>query len=207
MKPYNQWRPHPWHGLDLGRDAPAVVNAYIEITPFDVVKYEVDKSTGYLRVDRPQRSSAHMPALYGFIPRTYCGERVGMIAGEGIPGDKDPLDICVFSERPISRPEVLMSARVIGGLRMIDGGEADDKIIGVLESDDLWGHARELADLPHLMVERLVHYFSTYKWVPGKNQKVEIREIYGHDKAYEVIKASHADYLEHFGESDVPPEI
>jgi inorganic pyrophosphatase len=207
MKPYNQWRPHPWHGLDLGRDAPAVVNAYIEITPFDVVKYEVDKSTGYLRVDRPQRSSAHMPALYGFIPRTYCGERVGAIAGEGIPGDKDPLDICVFSERPISRPEVLMSARVIGGLRMIDGGEADDKIIGVLESDNLWGHARELADLPHLMVERLVHYFSTYKWVPGKNQKVEITEIYGHDKAYEVIKASHADYLEHFGESDVPSEI
>lgn len=207
MKPYNQWRPHPWHGLDLGPEAPAVVNAYIEITPFDVVKYEVDKSTGYLRVDRPQRSSAHMPALYGFVPRTYCGERVGALAGEGIPGDKDPLDICVFSERPISRAEVLMSARVVGGLRMIDGGEADDKIIGVLASDNLWGHARELADLPHLMVERLVHYFSTYKWVPGKNQKVEITEIYGHDKAYDVIKASHADYLEHFGESDLPAEI
>ena len=151
MKPYNQWRPHPWHGLSLGEEAPAVVNAYIEITPFDVVKYEVDKATGYLRVDRPQRSSAHMPALYGFVPKTYCGARVGALAGADIPGDRDPLDICVFSERPIARSEVLMSARVIGGLRMIDGGEADDKIIAVLASDNLWGHARELEDLPHLM--------------------------------------------------------
>jgi len=207
MKPYNQWRPHPWHGLELGEEAPGVVNAYIEITPFDVVKYEVDKATGYLRVDRPQRSSAHMPALYGFVPRTYCGVRVGKLAGEGVPGDRDPLDICVFSERPIARSEVLMSARVIGGLRMIDGGEADDKIIAVLASDNLWGHVRELEDLPHVMVERLVHYFSTYKWVPGQAHKVDIQAVYKHEQAFEVIKAAHADYLEHFGESDLPSDI
>ena len=129
--------------------------------------------------------------------------RVGALAGEGIPGDKDPLDICVFSERPIARSEVLMSARVIGGLRMIDGGEADDKIIAVLASDNLWGHARELQDLPHVMVERLVHYFSTYKWVPGQAHKVDIQSVYKHEQAYDVIKAAHADYLEHFNESDL----
>ena len=72
----NHFRPHPWHGLDAGPEPPALVNAYIEITPFDLMKYEVDKVSGYLRVDRPQRSSAQHPSLYGFVPRTYCGDRV-----------------------------------------------------------------------------------------------------------------------------------
>jgi inorganic pyrophosphatase len=105
-----EWRPHPWHGLETGDDPPRVVNAYIEITPFDLVKYEVDKLTGYLRVDRPQRTSSQPPALYGFIPRTYCGERVAALAPKSTRGDGDPLDICVISERPISKSEILLRA-------------------------------------------------------------------------------------------------
>ena len=204
---YSPWRPHPWHGLEPGADAPRTVNAYIEITPFDLMKYEVDKASGYLRVDRPQRTSSQPPALYGFIPQTYCGERVRLLAPGCARGDGDPLDICVISERPINHSEVLLRARVLGGLKIIDRGEADDKIIAVLASDNLWGHARELQDLPHVMVERLVHYFSTYKWVPGQAHKVDVQAAYDHEQAYAVIKAAHADYLEHFNESDLPTEI
>ena len=141
-KPFYRWRPHPWHGLEVGPRAPAIVHAYIEITPFDLVKYEVDKATGYLRVDRPQRTSSHPPTLYGFIPKTYCGHRVRDLSPASTQGDGDPLDICVISERPISRGEVIVNARVVGGLQMVDGGEADDKIVAVLEVDHFWGTAR-----------------------------------------------------------------
>ncbi|MCB0288552.1 MAG: inorganic diphosphatase, partial [Calditrichaeota bacterium] len=106
--PFYRWRPHPWHGLEAGPNAPEVVHAYIEITPFDVVKYEIDKSTGYLRVDRPQRSSSQPPALYGFIPRTFCDQRVAALMHGTTAGDGDPLDICVLSERPINRSEVIL---------------------------------------------------------------------------------------------------
>jgi inorganic pyrophosphatase len=112
------FRPHPWHGLDVGPAPPALLNAYIEITPFDLMKYEVDKASGYLRVDRPQRSSAQHPSLYGFVPRTYCGERVRKLAPGATRGDGDPLDICVLSERAITRNEIIVRARVIGGLQM-----------------------------------------------------------------------------------------
>ncbi|MBP1657332.1 MAG: Inorganic diphosphatase, partial [Bacteroidetes bacterium] len=101
--PFYRWRPHPWHGLEVGPNPPSLVHAFIEITPFDTIKYEVDKATGYLRVDRPQRSSSLPPSLYGFIPRTYCATRVGTLSASGRHGDGDPLDICVLSERPISR--------------------------------------------------------------------------------------------------------
>src|SRR5947199_10045754 len=138
----SRFRPHPWHGLDVGPKPPEVLNAFIEITPFDLVKYEVDKISGYLRVDRPQRSSAQHPALYGFVPRTYCGERVRRLAPGAPRGDGDPLDICVLSERAINKSEVIVRVRVIGGLQMIDDGEADDKVIAVLENDYVWGAAR-----------------------------------------------------------------
>lgn len=197
--PFFRWRPHPWHGLEPGEDCPEVVEAYIELTPFDFVKYEIDKSTGYLRVDRPARSSSQPPALYGFIPRTYCGPRVGALSSVG-KGDKDPLDICVFSERPINRSEIVLRARVVGGLAMIDGGEADDKIIAVLENDNLWHEARDVKDLPDALIERLRHYFSTYKMVPGEPSKTSIESVYGRDKAMEVIRASLADYSDHFGD-------
>ncbi len=197
-KPFYRWRPHPWHGLTVGPDAPRVVHAYIEVTPFDAVKYEVDKETGYLRVDRPQRTNSLPPTLYGFVPRTYCGRRVGALSETGV-GDGDPLDICVLSERPINRAEVLLDARPVGVMRMIDGGEADDKIIAVLSNDPLWASAEDLADVPPVLVERLRHYFLTYKLVPGKDNTVTIDRVEGAETARGIIAAAVEDYDEEFG--------
>jgi inorganic pyrophosphatase len=193
------FRPHPWHGLAVGPDPPDVLNAFIEITPFDLMKYEVDKASGYLRIDRPQRSSSQPPSLYGFVPRTYCHERVRRLAPTATRGDGDPLDICVLSERAIARNEILVRARLIGGLQMIDGGEADDKIIAVLENDYVWGTARNIRDVPHVLVERLQHYFLTYKLVPGEPVHATIAKVYGVAHARRVVRASMADYAEAFG--------
>ena len=198
-KPFYKWRPHPWHGLESGPDAPDVVHAYIEITPFDMVKYEIDKTTGYLRVDRPQRSSSHPPTLYGFIPRTYCGGRINDLSPGASRGDGDPLDICVVSERHINKSEVILNARVVGGLQMVDNGEADDKIIAVLENDNVWDHARDITDLPQVLIERLRHYFSTYKMVPGEPHLTSIEKVYGQEYAKMVVQASLQDYEDTFG--------
>lgn len=197
-RPPSQFRPHPWHGLEVGPAPPDVVNAFIEITPFDLMKYEVDKVSGYLHIDRPQRSSAQHPTLYGFIPRTYCGDRVRMLAPRAKRGDGDPLDICVLSERVIARNEILLRARVIGGLQMIDGGEADDKLISVLEKDFVWGDARDIADVPAVLVERLQHYFLTYKLVPGQRPKARITKVYGRAHARKVVRAAMSDYEDTF---------
>lgn len=194
----NQFRPHPWHGLEVGPDPPEVLHAYIEITPFDLMKYEVDKVSGYLRVDRPQRSSAQHPTLYGFVPRTYCGERVRGLAPRAKRGDGDPLDICILSERAIVRNEIIVRGRVIGGLQMIDGGEADDKIISVLENDYVWGGARNVSDVPAVLVERLQHYFLTYKLVPGQRAPARIASVYGRVHALKVVRAAMADYDDTF---------
>jgi inorganic pyrophosphatase len=193
------FRPHPWHGLEVGPKPPDVLNAFIEITPFDLMKYEVDKASGYLRIDRPQRSSSQPPSLYGFVPRTYCAERVCRLAPTATRGDGDPLDICVLSERAIARNEILVRARVIGGLQMIDGGEADDKIISVLENDYVWGTARDIGDVPPVLVERLQHYFLTYKLVPGEPVHATIGKIYGLAHARRVVRAAMADYTDAFG--------
>ena len=193
-----RFRPHPWHGLEVGPEPPDVLNAFIEITPFDFMKYELDKVSGYLRVDRPQRSSAQHPTLYGFVPRTFCGERVSRLAPDARQGDGDPLDICVLSERPITRGEVIVRGRVIGGLQMIDHGEADDKLISVLENDYVWGRARTITDVPPVLVERLEHYFLTYKLVPGQASQARITKVYGRDHARKVVRAAMADYLENF---------
>jgi inorganic pyrophosphatase len=176
-----------------------VVQAYIEITPFDLVKYEVDKSTGYLVVDRPNRSSSQPPTLYGFIPRTYCSRRVRELSPKAARGDNDPLDICVVSERPIDRSEIIVSARVVGGIQMIDHDEADDKIVAVLESDTVWGDAPDLSDLPSVFVERIQHYFETYKQVPGAATRISIETVYGREHACNVVSASIADYEDGFG--------
>jgi len=197
---FYRWRPHPWHGIDAGDNTPEIVYAYIEITPADPVKYETDKKTGYLMVDRPQRASSMQPSLYGFIPRTYCGNRVAELMGKDLKGDKDPLDICVFSERPITRADILLHARVLGGLPMIDDHEADDKIIAVLADDNVWGDAQDLADLPHVLIERLDPYFRTYKMTPENQNMVSIGEPYGREHAQKVITASMKDYMERFGE-------
>jgi len=197
---FERWRPHPWHGLDVGPNPPTLVHAYIEMTPFDLVKYELDKGTGYLRVDRPQDSSSQLPNLYGFIPRTYCGRRVAALMPSATYGDHDPLDICVISERPITKSDIILPARVVGGLPMLDEGEADDKIIAVLENDNLWAHVEELAELPGALVERLQHYFSTYKLVSGKPSQVSIDVAYDRRQAERVIEAAMADYQELYGE-------
>ncbi len=198
---FERYRPHPWHGLEPGPEPPRLVHAFIEITPFDLIKYEVDKATGYLKVDRPQRTSSLPPALYGFIPRTYCGERVSRLMPETDRGDGDPLDICVLSERPINRAEVLIRARVIGGLPMRDRGEADDKIVAVLDNDPLYERVRELPDLPVVLLERLRHYFLTYKLDPGMPPVVTLGPSYDRDHAYGVIEAALADYRATFGQS------
>ena len=197
--PFYRWRPHPWHGLEVGPDPPSIVHAFIEITPIDQVKYESDKTTGYLRVDRPQRTSSLPPSLYGFIPRTFCAERVGGLSSSSRKGDGDPLDICVLSERPINRSEVILNARVIGGIHMVDHGEADDKIIAVLQNDAVYGNAGDIGAIPDILVERLRHYFATYKLIPGEESRVLIEKVYGCDHARKVIEAAIEDYEVHFG--------
>ena len=195
---FQDYRPHPWHGLTSGDDCPRVVNVFIEITPFDLVKYEVDKLSGYLRVDRPQRTSSQPPALYGFIPRTLCAEHVRRLSPQSSRGDGDPLDICVVSERPITKSEIIVHARPIGGLQMIDSNEADDKIIAVLVNDYVWGSVKDLHDLPAVLLERLRHYFETYKMIPGEKRTSYIERSYGRVHAAKVIAASIRDYEETF---------
>ena len=198
---------HPWHGIPPGADAPGVVNAFVEIVPTDAVKYELDKASGHLRVDRPQRFSSFPPTLYGFIPQTFCGARVAELcrrtAGEGggvIRGDGDPMDICVLTERPASHADFLVRARPVGGLRMIDGHEADDKIIAVLESDVAFGHLREISEVPTGLVDRLQHYFLTYKQLPSEApRRVEIAAVYDCAEAHEVIARSLRDYRARYG--------
>ena len=196
---------HPWHGVSPGEDAPALVNAYIEIVPTDAVKYELDKASGHLRVDRPQRFSSMCPALYGFIPQTLCGQEVAALCAqrtgrEGIQGDKDPMDICVLTEKTFAQGNFFLHARPIGGLRMIDGEQADDKIIAVLESDLAYGLIENIGDCPQALVDRLKHYFLSYKQLPGDApKKVEIVGVYDRAEALDVINRSLSDYRKEWG--------
>jgi inorganic pyrophosphatase len=197
------FRAHPWHGVSMGKDAPRVVTTYIEIVPTDTVKYEMDKLTGILRMDRPQQYSNVCPSLYGFIPRTLCAERVGALCSErtgrpGIQGDGDPMDVCVLTEKEISHGDILVQAIPIGGLRMIDGIEADDKVIAVLSGDAVFGSLKDIAECPAPLVDRLRHYFLTYKQGPDRAaHAVEITHVYGRDEAHEAIRRSAQDYEAH----------
>ncbi len=198
-----EFKAHPWHGISAGEKAPDVVTAFIEIVPSDTVKYEIDKKTGYLKIDRPQKFSNAIPTLYGFIPRTYCGERVADYArenGEGVKverGDEDPLDICVLSERNVSHGNIILPAIPIGGFRMIDQGEADDKIIAVMKGDEFYMQWSDVSDCPDSYINRLKHYFLTYKSLPGEKSVCEITHVYGRDEAHEVIRRSMMDYKTH----------
>jgi len=191
---------HPWHGLTPGKDAPAMVNAYIEIVPTDAVKYELDKQSGHLHVDRPQRFSSMCPSLYGFIPQTFCGDEVAKLCAErtgacDIKGDGDPMDICVLTEKTFAQGNFFLRAKPIGGLRMIDGEQADDKIISILESDLAYGHIRDIAECPKALVDRLRHYFLSYKQFPGDApRRVEIVDAYDAEEARNVIRRSLIDY-------------
>jgi inorganic pyrophosphatase len=196
------FKPHPWHGISIGADAPGVVTAFVEIVPTDTVKYEIDKPSGHLKVDRPQKYSNVCPTLYGFVPQTFCGERVAALSQErtGRPtvrGDGDPLDICILSEKAFSHGDVLLQAVPIGGLRLVDREEADDKIVAVLKGDFAFGHFQEVSEVPGALIERLKHYFLTYKRPPGDSgdpAEVAITHVYGRDEAREVIERSREDY-------------
>ena len=191
---FAKWRPHPWHGLNPGPSPPSLVNVFVEITPFDLVKYEVDKLSGYLKVDRAQRTSSLPPSIYGFIPQTYAGSLVAALMPGASGGDRDPLDICVLSERPITRAEVLLQAKVVGGLPMLDGGEADDKILAVLRDDQIYGDIAEIGQIPGALVDRLIHYFSTYKRPRSGGDRVSVGDPYSRAHAEAVISAAMMDY-------------
>lgn len=201
-----RYKSHPWHGISVGEKAPQIVNTFIEIVPTDQVKYEIDKESGYLMVDRPQKFSNIVPALYGFVPQTYCDIEVAKNCAEKnnlpeIVGDQDPLDICVLTERAITHGDLIVPAIPIGGFRMIDGGEADDKIIAVLKGDEMYQQWKDVSDVPASVINRLKHYFLTYKEIPqeGQKPKCEIVETYGREEAYEVIRKSQIDYQKKFG--------
>ncbi len=201
---------HPWHGVDIGEDAPNVIQCYIEIVPTDVVKFELDKVSGILKADRPQKYSNYCPSLYGLVPKTYCGKRVGeycskMTGRKGLVGDGDPLDICVFSEKEILRGDILVTAIPIGGIRAIDGNEADDKIIAVLKDDLIYKEIDDIGDCPESLIDRLKHYFLTYKDFPADigaptKRKMEITHVYGKAEAQEVIRLAIQDYDDLFAE-------
>jgi len=190
---------HPWHGVEIGDDAPNIVTAFIEIVPSDTVKYEVDKASGLLKVDRPQQFSNIFPALYGFVPRTYCDDEIAKFCmqqtkRENMKGDGDPLDICVLTSVTIPHSNILVQAVPIGGFRMIDHNEADDKIIAVMKDDPLYGLWKNLSDVNAAVIDRMKHYFLTYKDMPGFQKKVEITDTYDKDEALEVIRFSISDY-------------
>lgn len=190
---------HPWHGISRGENAPQEVTVFIEIVPRDTVKYEIDKETGYLKIDRPQQYSNVVPANYGFIPQTYCGENIASLArknsGKKVKeGDGDPLDILVLSEHHIPRGDIILKARPIGGFCLIDGGEADDKIIATLIGDKIYENFKDISELPEGIARRLQHYFLTYKQLPSEPNICEIAYIYGREEAMNVVNNAISDY-------------
>lgn len=197
MKPV--YKAHPWHGIPIGEHAPNTVTVFVEIVSSDTIKYEVDKDSGYLKIDRPQKYSNTVPSLYGFLPQTYCGEQIANFArargAENVThGDGDPLDICVLSSHHIPHGDILLQAVPIGGLCLIDKGEADDKIIAVLVGDPIYQQYKNIKELPKAILDRLQHYFLTYKSLPDEPSVVEISEIYDREVAHEVIRKSILDY-------------
>lgn len=168
---------NPWHNVHFGAKAPEIVTAYIEVPAFSKVKYELDKSSGLIKVDRVLSSSVVYPANYGLIPQTYYD-------------DGDPIDILVIGQSSVI-PGCLMQARTLGYLTMIDGGELDDKVISVHHDDPQFNHIKTLDDLtrahPHLMKE-IENFFKTYKLL--QNKSVEVRGYKDKESALEIIRKS-----------------
>jgi len=169
---------NPWHKVSIGKETPAVVNGIIEIPKNTRAKYELDKESGMLLMDRVIFSSMHYPANYGFIPQTYCD-------------DKDPLDIMILSQIDVV-PMCIVSAKVIGVMRMIDGGEMDDKIIAVAEHDMSVNHMNDITDLPAHWIKELRNFFEDYKKL--ENKKVEVEEFQDAATARKIIIKSMEDY-------------
>ena len=165
---------HPWHGIRPGEDLPQFVNGIIEIPKGSKGKYELDKASGLLRLDRVLFSSVHYPANYGFIPQTYCD-------------DKDPLDILVICSIDVFARS-LIEAKVIGVMEMVDGDERDNKIISVARHDMSVNYMNDISELPpHTLVE-LRRFFEDYKMLEHKNVIVE--RFLGHEEAYEIVMES-----------------
>ncbi|MFT6981280.1 MAG: inorganic pyrophosphatase [Crocinitomicaceae bacterium] len=172
---------NPWHKVKIGEDAPSVVNGIIEIPKNTRAKYELDKDSGLLMLDRVLFSSMYYPANYGFIPKTYCD-------------DKDPLDILVLSQITIV-PMCIVSARVIGVMQMMDGGEMDDKIIAVASNDMSVNHINDISELPEHFFKELKNFFEDYKKL--ENKTVEVAEFQNAEKAKEIVAQSMLDYEEY----------
>jgi len=173
---------HPWHGISYGDQAPRIVNAVIEIPQGSRIKYEIDKSSGLLKLDRVIYSSFHYPSNYGFIPKTY---------GD----DKDPLDILVLSGQSI-QPMCIVEAKVIGVMQMIDGGDADDKIIAVAAHDQSINYINNIEELPKHFFSELRHFFEEYKTLENKTVKVE--EFGDKAQALQIIEDAIKLYKETF---------
>lgn len=171
---------NPWHAVSAGESAPDLVNAIIEIPKGNRAKYELDKDSGLLKLDRVLYSSVYYPANYGFIPQSYCE-------------DKDPLDILVISQIKIV-PLCIVEARPIGVLRMLDGGEADDKIIAVASGDPSVNHINDISEVPSHFMSELKSFFEDYKKL--ENKTVQVEEFLGREKAKEIIMESFAFYAE-----------
>jgi inorganic pyrophosphatase len=173
---------HPWHDIEIGPKAPEIVNMIVEIPKGSKVKYELDKRTGLLRLDRVLYSAVYYPGDYGFIPRTLWE-------------DNDPLDIFVFTNESI-HPMTLCEARVIGVLHMADENESDEKIISVYANDPRFKDRRKISDIPQHYLLELKHFFETYKVLQGR--KVEVFTIKGPEAAYRAIRRSQKLYREKF---------
>lgn len=175
---------NPWHKVEIGDRAPDVVNSIIEIPKNTRAKYELDKKTGLLLMDRVIYSSMYYPANYGFIPRTYCD-------------DNDPLDILVLSQIAIV-PMCIVSAKVIGVMRMVDNGELDDKIIAVAENDMGVNHFNDISELHNHFINELQNFFEDYKKL--ENKTVAIEDFQDASIARKVIMQSMADYETYISE-------
>ncbi len=173
---------HPWHGVSPGEAAPQVVNAVIEIPEGSRAKYEVDKESGLLKLDRVIYSSFHYPINYGFIPQT-------------LGQDGDPLDILVLCSQSI-QPLCLVQATVIGNMQMIDQGTQDDKIIAVATKDPSVNHIKNMKELPQHFLLELKNYFEQYKVL--ENKKVEIDNFQDKEAALGIIKEAIEFYKENF---------
>lgn len=174
---------HPWHDIEIGDKAPEIINAIIEIPKDSRVKYELDKKTGLLKVDRFLYSAVHYPGDYGLVPRTLWD-------------DNDPLDIMVLTGKPLY-PMTLAKVRVIGVLRMIDSDEKDDKIIAVYNDDPRYSEYQDISDIPAHTKEEIKHFFETYKQLQGK--KVKVLEILGKGDALKDVERAAKMYEEKYG--------
>jgi inorganic pyrophosphatase len=173
---------HPWHGVHYGDKAPATINALIEIPQGSRSKYEVDKTSGLLKLDRVVYSSFHYPVNYGFIPQT-------------LGQDNDPLDILVLCSQSI-QPLCIVEANIIGNMQMIDQGQVDDKIIAVAAKDPSVNHITRMEELPHHFLLELKNFFEQYKVL--ENKKVEIDNFQDQMIAYRIINEAIAFYKETF---------